>query len=316
MSPKSPRMVALAALLVLAACEPAIVDPTSVDGVDAAFSMHGGGLHATWGTASSVDLGGLQGVNTAAAEGCPIESPDGRSLFFASNRAGQLDIWVSQRQGRGDWGAPRRLPEPVNTAANEFCPTPLPGGGLMFVSTRDDGLNCGTGTPDIYHTRALRSGGWTEPEHLGCTVNSSGSEFSPSLVRAGGGMLFFSSDASGVFRLYVSERGSDGSWGSPTPLSELNQDGYNTSRPNVSADGRVIVFDSDRPGGLGSFDIWTAHRATPTAAWSDPVNLGPAVNSDAGESRATLSRDGRRLYFGSTRPGFEGGSDMFVSERR
>lgn len=298
--------------LAVTACD-GPVQPADADAPLASFAAVSG---ASWGTASSVDPGGLLGVNTAFGEGCPIESPNGRLLYFASPRAGQTDIWVSERQGNGDWGAPQRLPAPVNTGASEFCPTPLPAGGLMFVSTRDDGLNCGSGTPDIYQTRMLPSGGWAEPEHLGCTVNSSGAEYSPSLVPAAGGMLFFASNISGVFRIYVSKRGNDGSWGTPMAVSELNMDGYNTSRPNVSADGRVMVFDSDRPGGLGSFDVWAAHRATARGPWSDPVNLGPAVNSEAGDTRATLSRDGRRLYVGSSRAGFEGGSDLFVSERR
>jgi Tol biopolymer transport system component len=298
--------------VLITACEGPVLPETHADPLPPAFAVVPG---APWGAASSVDLGGLQGINTAATEGCPIESPDSRSLYFASNRAGQLDLWVSTRNGRGDWGAPERLPDPINTLANDFCPTPLPGGGLMFVSTRDDGLNCGDGTSDIYQTHILRSGGWAEPQHLGCTVNGDGDEFSPSYVPAGGGMLFFSSNASGVFRIYLSHRGIDGSWQAPTEVSELNLDGYDTSRPNVSADGRVIVFDSNRPGGLGGFDIWAAHRQTLDASWSDPVNLGDAVNSNAGESRATMSRDGRRLLFGSTRSGFEGASDLFVSER-
>ena len=43
---------------------------------------------ADWGPAVSIDPGGRNNINTSALEGCPIESPDGRSLFFASNRAG------------------------------------------------------------------------------------------------------------------------------------------------------------------------------------------------------------------------------------
>ena len=144
-------------LLIVTACE----EPTQVlsdaEATQPSLAVVSG---APWGVASSVDLGGLQGVNTAANEGCPIESPDGRSLFFASNRAGQLDIWVAARESGGDWGAPERLPAPVNTSANEFCPTPLPGGGLLFVSTRNDGLNCGNGTSDFYETRLRPEGGW------------------------------------------------------------------------------------------------------------------------------------------------------------
>ena len=77
-------------------------------------------------------------LNTAALEGCPAVSVDGQFLFLASNRpggVGGLDIWVSQRGGaREAWGAPTVLPLPVNTPANEFCPTPAPDGRtLLFV---------------------------------------------------------------------------------------------------------------------------------------------------------------------------------------
>src|SRR3990170_3859580 len=56
------------------------------------------------------------GVNTGAAEGCPIESPDGLSLCIASNRAGGTgnpdpnDIWVFQRQSiDGPWGSAENI---------------------------------------------------------------------------------------------------------------------------------------------------------------------------------------------------------------
>lgn len=78
-------------------------------------------------------------VNTAAAEGCPIESPDGLSLYIASNRAGSVggpgdlnDIWVATRPSiDAPWGTPVNLGAPVNSAAADFCPTPLPGIGLL-----------------------------------------------------------------------------------------------------------------------------------------------------------------------------------------
>jgi Tol biopolymer transport system component len=272
-----------------------------------------------WGPA--VPVNGTALLNTQALEGCPSESSDGRSLFFASNRAGDLDIYVSHRQPNGEWGDPELLPKgtnSVNSAANDFCPTFLPGGRLMFVSERNDGLNCGTGTADIYETYYDPEEGWAVPQHLSCVVNSAGSEFSPSYVAAGGGMLFFSSSrGSGKHAIYLSERGSDGAWQQPTPVTELNAPGYNTFRPNVSADGREIVFDSDRPTSTGA-DIWFSYRANVNVPWSAPVRLrgggGTAVNSAAAETRASLSRDGQRLYFGSNRNGVS--FDLFVAERR
>ena len=71
-------------------------------------------------------------------DGCPIQSPDGLSLYMASNRPGGkggLDIWVATRATTSaPWGAPQNLGEPVNSAADDFCPTPVGKRGLFFVS--------------------------------------------------------------------------------------------------------------------------------------------------------------------------------------
>lgn len=273
-----------------------------------------------WAWAVSVDPGGGNHINTDALEGCPSESTDGRFLFFASNRPGGhggIDIWVARRSSPAEpWGDPQNLPAPVNSAANDFCPTPLPGGELLFVSNRAGG--CGDGTADIYRTRLHPGGGWLAPEHLGCDVNSHGNEFSPSYVPAGGGMLFFSSDRDlgpGLDRIFVSLRRPGGGWGPAVEVAELNMPGFSTARPNVSQNGRELVFDSNRPGGLGGPDIWAATRPTPLSRWSEPFNLGSNVNSAAGETRPSLSRDGRRLYFGSNRDGGEGNFDIYVATR-
>lgn len=303
-----------AGVLFFGACvdeDPALFSPE--DGSVAARAAVAG-----WGPATTLEPDVTGSVNTAATEGCPIEGPNGRTLFFASNRdggEGGIDIWMARRHDSdGTWGEPENLGAPVNSSANDFCPTPLPSGELLFVSSRPGG--CGEGTTDIYRTRLHPTEGWLEPEHLGCEVNSSGNEFSPSRVPAGGGMLFFSSDRTGHHRVYVSARDPEGGWAAPTEVTELTSPGFNTARPNVSRDGREIVFDSDRPGGLGGFDIWWATRASITDPWSSPINPGGNVNSAAGESRASLSTDGERLTFGSTRPGGEGGSDIYVARRQ
>jgi hypothetical protein len=296
---RSKTCLLIATLLIAGACD----DSTTTEPGLTSAALD---VNATWATPALVDAQGL--VNTPALEGCPHESPDGLSLFFASDRAGTLDLWVSQRRADGTWGAPEPLPAPVNSTANDFCPTPQPDGSLLFVSTRTDLQNCGKA--DIYETHREANGAWSVPANLGCTVNSAGNEFSPAVTNAGGGLLFFSSDRSGKHELFMSTRGTDMSWGAPNAVTELNEAGYNTARPNISADGREIVFDSDRPG-RGSFDIWTSQRANLMDAWSAPTNV-TAINSSASETRATFSRDRRRLYFGSTRLG---SSDIFVATR-
>jgi hypothetical protein len=102
----------------------------------------------------NIDPGGLNGVNTPALEGCPIESPDGRALFFASNRPGGkggLDIWVAFRNSPNEaWNEPQNLP--INSSSDDFCPTPLPGGELFFVSRRAGGLTLEFEPPAIRPT--------------------------------------------------------------------------------------------------------------------------------------------------------------------
>ena len=124
-----------------------------------------------WSPAVSIDPNRLL-VNTSVNDGCPIEAPDGLTLFFASNRieAGQpttdLDIWVAYRASEdAPWSEIERLPGPVNTGANEFCPTPLPGNRLMFVSTRHEPCS-GTSiaTADIYLTQHHPVRGWLDAE--------------------------------------------------------------------------------------------------------------------------------------------------------
>jgi hypothetical protein len=254
-------------------------------------------------------------VNTASLDGCPIQSPDGLSLYMASNRSGGqggIDIWVAHRPSTDvGFGAPVNL-TPVNSGADDFCPTPVRGKGLFFVSRRPGG--CAANSADMYFARLNPAHGWTTPAHLGCTVNSAGDEMSPAYVEENGSaVLYFSSNRGGNHDIYRSVRQADDSFAVPTAVAELNT-AANEFRPNVAKNGREIFFDSDRAGGLGATDIYAATRASVGDDWSEPENL-VTINSAAGESRASLSWDGRTLLFGSGRPGGEGSSDIYFSTR-
>jgi hypothetical protein len=262
------------------------------------------------------------GINTAAAEGCPIESPKGDELYIASNRAGGIgnpdpnDIWVATRSSIGGaWSAPVNLGAQVNSAAADFCPTPLPGKRLLFVSNRAGPQACGLAPAgDIYLTRRNPAHGWATPTHLGCDAdgtgpNFPGAEFGPSLVEtAQGTLLYFSSNGYGGDQdIYVSRQRSDGSFAPATVVAELSTD-FEDFMPNVSRNGLEIVLNSNRPGGYGLQDVYTAHRTSTSDPWSTPVNVGPNVNTAGSETRSSLSGDGTRLHFGRD-------GDIYVSTR-
>jgi len=69
------------------------------------------------------------------------------------------------------------------------------------------------------------------------------------------------------------------------------------SGPDISSDGLKLFFDSTRPGGYGSTDIWVTSRATTDDPWGVPVNIGPIVNTSNDDHTACISADGSILYF-------------------
>ncbi|MEP6922209.1 MAG: hypothetical protein ABI967_13865 [bacterium] len=255
-------------------------------------------------------------LNTTFNEGYPILSPDGLSLYIVSDRpggSGALDIYVANRARQDDpFGAPENLGLPVNSSANDHSPTPVPGHGLFFVSSRPG--SCGpTPNDDIYFTR-FKNGAWEEPQNVGCQINSIAAESSPSYFEdeSGNAVLYFSSNRAGGFGLQDIYFSVD--FGPAQPVPGLNT-AFNDVRPNVRKDGTEIVFDSTRPGGSGQDDIWTAGRETTADDWSMPTNLGSGINSPARETRATLSKDGMTMFFASNRAGGDGLSDIYLTTR-
>ena len=272
-----------------------------------------------WSPAQKIDeiAGNSTALNTTSLDGCPVLSPDGRDLYMASNRPGGhggLDIWVAHRSDTDDQiGAPENLPEPINSASDDFCPTSLRGNRLLFISRRVTEQSCGLG--DIYLARDNPKHGWSEPRHLGCAPdgpNSGLDEQGPSLVEIDGTEQLYFSRSSGSVPgdIFVSH-----DYGPATPVSELNSTD-NEIQPNVRKDGREIVFSSNHgyPDAKGGQDIYVSTRASTDEPWSAPVNLGDAVNTSAGESRPSLSWDARTLLFGRA-PGPEGMSDIYISTR-
>jgi hypothetical protein len=287
-----------------------------------ASAMH----FSAWSTAQKIDElnGNSTELNTPFLDGCPIQSPDGLSLYMATNRPnghGGLDIWVARRSSTdAPFGAPESLPEPINSASDDFCPTPVGKKGLYFVSRRvTAGVTCGMG--DIYYARRDQTGAWGDPTHFSCAPdgpNSALDEQGPSYAQ---GHLYFSSSSGAVpGELYVSEKNGSMSFGPASPIAELNIAGANDIQPNIRKDGREVVFSSNRTGGFGGQDIWSATRASTDDPWDAPVNLGSGVNTGLGESRPSLSRDALQLLFGRAGPAGtgEGGSglaDVYVATR-
>ena len=263
--------------------------------------------HAGWSAASPL----LRIDGEQVPGGCPIESPAGHFIFTARRPGGgDLDIAVNERAALDqpfELGA--ALPGPVNDpGADDFCPTPLPDGGLFFVSRRDGA--CGGNDADMYSAVQNPATGWSEPVNLGCDPhgpNTPGTEFSPAVLEtAWGTFLFFSTDwYTGNQDIYYSYQRKDGSFSPGIRLPYPINTEFDDRQPNVSQDGREIVFASNRRTAntaTPNFDIFYAKKRWWFGRWRRVRNLSESVpfeTLDASETRPSLSRDGERLVYGS-----------------
>lgn len=256
--------------------------------------------------------GSSSSLNTASNDGCPILNPYNDSLYMASNRPGGhggLDIWIAPRSGQG-WGTPVNAGPNVNTAADEFCPTPARGNRFFFVRRLS-----ATDT-DIFVVKDLPNKGFGTPQQMQTganAINSPWEEWSPSTYETPDGheVLYFASTRRGhpAQEVYYSV-----DFG-PAQLAAGGVDSSaSDARPNVRRDGLEIVWDSTRAGSQGT-DIYSANRSSVDAPWGPAIQLGNGINSAGNESRASLSWDGTTLMFGTTRAGGEGSADIWMSTR-
>jgi Tol biopolymer transport system component len=163
--------------------------------------------------------------------------------------------------------------------------------------------------------------GWVihPPENLGPTVNTRSTEGAPALSTDALTLLFTSNrpGGQGGSDIWMSSRASLAEpFGEPVNLGPIVNTSFNEGSPALSADGLTLLFDSDRPGGHGDYDLWMCTRPSASEPFGEPVTPGPRVNSSGQETRPALSADGLTLLFCShRRPGGLGWGDLWMCKR-
>ena len=231
-------------------------------------------------------------VNSDSIDGCASISPDGLTLAFNSFRSFNQEIWIATRTSTTEgFGDPVMLPETINTAAQEFCPTITQGHRLYF--SRSTGV---PGTGDLYVSK-LGPNGWSEPESLGPAINEPDTvEESVSFYKNDQGreVMVFSRRPNGAFigpggHIYESVDG-----GPPTLVAGGPHSSSSDNRPSVTHDGKTIFWDSLRTGTLGVTDYWYATRSNTSEPFGTAVHLGELSTAQA-DTRPFISWDGEMM---------------------
>ncbi len=209
----------------------------------------------------------------------------------------------------------------VNTEEAEYAPTVFRG-SFYFTSSRGSEKiykATGTGFTNIYRAPIQ------DNQVLADQAKTLGEEFATEAINEGvitfspnGKMMVFARGNNGKRKgtqdvnLYMS-RYQKGKWTAPEILS-INDPNAWDSTPTFSRDGKTLYFASNRPGGQGGIDLYSA-RVDGRGRWSNVRNMGSSINTPGHEMFPYVTDDGK-LYFSSDGHPSMGALDVFVATRK
>jgi hypothetical protein len=172
------------------------------------------------------------------------------------------------------------------------------GHGLYFISNRPaEGRSFDKKDFNIWYTYKTLEG-WIEPQPLGAPVNTGQMEFFPSVTQDG--TLYFgrSDEANDRSDIYRSRR-ADGKFSEPEKLPEIINGPENPFNACIAPDESYLIFCAYRSdSSFGKSDYYISFRDEDDT-WSQPVNLGPGINTPGDEYSPHITPGGKYLFFAS-----------------
>lgn len=154
------------------------------------------------------------------------------------------------------------------------------------------------------------SGNWSEPQVV--PVTSDYNVGTAGISADGQKMMIFMGGATDPGNLFVINK-SGSEWSKPSILASTLNSKYLESTASITPDGKTIYFASDRMGGQGGMDIYKIELHA-NGNWSQPVNLGPSVNTKDNEDAPFIHPDQKTLFFTSDGHSTMGGRDIFMTK--
>ncbi|MBE8400008.1 OmpA family protein [Leptospira borgpetersenii] len=240
-------------------------------------------------------------INTNLNEFGISLTDSGNVLYFYSKRENSIytDLYKSTRVG-DKWQQGEEI-ENLNSNYDDQSPFILnQEEGIIFSSNRDGSIefqlsNGKIGVSrDLYFSKKIDSS-WIKPMALPRTVNTEEIEENPFLFD---NRLYFTrypfgqvSEADIFVSVYRNK-----TWEKATSLPGPINTAYSEIAATISRDGKTIYFSSNRPGGFGGYDLYKSTLLA-NGDFSEPINLGPDINTAGDEAFYLEAADGSTFYF-------------------
>ena len=214
------------------------------------------------------------------------------------------------------WEKPVPIDSPINTAGAEDSPFITPNGNTFYFFFTPDvrvpvEKQIIDGATGVYWSKNV-NGAWTEPEKL---VLNDDYAMDGCICMQGDTMWFASVRAGNIGTIDIfTATYKNGKWTDWTNAGEQLNKQYDIGEFHVTPDGNTIYFGWIKNGTTDSGNIWENNRdiyrsEKVNGLWSEPVNLGPNVNTAGMEDQPFISSDGNELWFtGQSRLGYTGPS--------
>lgn len=234
-------------------------------------------------------------VNTRYNEVSPVISPDGKTLYFvvadhpenSFGKEGTQDIWVSTLDDKGEWTKAKHLGSPFNQNRNNAVFNFLPDGSQFIRGTRsrnEKGFSIASTSGSLHELDVTDFDKMDKGIFYGAALSADGRQM----------IIYFSEKANDKFSdLYLSSKQPDGHFSKPVKMkiSSVADD----FSPFIASDQKTLYFASNRfsKDRVGGIDVYKTTRLDDSwLNWSEPVNLGRAVNTVADDAYFTVDSKG------------------------
>ena len=259
-------------------------------------------------TSEPESLGKL--INTQYDEVGPMISSDGKTIYFdrrrsPDNMGGQKDpdeIWFSVKNKDGKWTKAKNIGKPLNNEGSNFVQSVTPDGNALLIGNvyKEEGKYMFPGVSFSYRTKE----GWSFPEEQKIAGFKNKSKYVSYFLTNDGKYLIMAiknSEGKGGLDLFVSKKDKEENhWKEPKHLGDVINTSGNEYSPFLAADGQTLYFSSDGHSGYGKADIFMTKKLKKGwRKWSEPINLGPVINSDGVDSKYNIPASGEYAYYSS-----------------
>ncbi len=257
-------------------------------------------------------------INSEADDMLPIISADGQSLYFGRKLHPENigadkadDIWYSTRNESGQWTKAINPGAPLNNEYHNYVAAVSTDGNQLVLANEYSRFGIPAQGVAI-STRSIN--GWSQPKNLRIKSFYNLNEFSCYHMGPQGRVLLMAieqHDTYGDMDIYVSFKEDGLNWTEPLNLGPSINTAATEGSVFLAADGKTIYFSSDGFSGYGSFDMYMSRRLDDTwTNWTEPINLGPQINSRLRDFYYTIPASGDYAYFSSDKNSY-GRSDIY-----